>query len=58
MCSQYYVLYALCTNNINCIFRYVNKLCTITSEMSDDYFTSHVFGGSLWGTGLMLDVGL
>jgi len=21
-------------------------------------FTSHVFDGSLWGTGLMLDVGL
>jgi len=23
-----------------------------------DYFTSHVFDGSLWGTELMLDVGL
>jgi len=26
--------------------------------MSDDYFTSHVFDASLWGTRLMLVVGL
>jgi hypothetical protein len=27
-------------------------------EMSNDYFISHAFDGSLLGTGLMLEVGL